>query len=76
MIRCTLHAPGRMSRNTSATTQQYSATAFNEPFPGFVWEGCLNPVLGCPIQDHKLTNFYKKIVPIIRKVDPTRLVFF
>ncbi|WP_183155193.1 cellulase family glycosylhydrolase [Mycobacterium kansasii] len=57
-------------------TAVFGYEAFNEPFPGFVWEGCLNPVLGCPIQDHKLTNFYKKIVPIIRAADPTRLVFF
>jgi endoglycosylceramidase len=48
----------------------------NEPWPGFIWEGCFNFVLGCPIQDHKLTVFYRKVVPVIRAADPTTLVFF
>ncbi len=48
----------------------------NEPWPGFIWEGCFNPVLGCPLQDHKLTEFYRKVVPAIRAADPTTLVFF
>src|SRR6201998_4456429 len=48
----------------------------NEPWPGFVWEGCFDPVLGCPLQDHKLTEFYRKVVPAIRAADPTTLVFF
>jgi endoglycosylceramidase len=48
----------------------------NEPWPGFVWEGCFNPVLGCPLQDLKLTAFYRRVVPAIRAVDPTTLVFF
>jgi endoglycosylceramidase len=48
----------------------------NEPWPGFVWEGCFDPVLGCPLQDHKMTEFYRRIVPAIRAADPTTLVFF
>jgi endoglycosylceramidase len=48
----------------------------NEPWPGFLWEGCFNFVLGCPIQDWKLTNFYRKVVPVIRAQDPNMLVFF
>jgi endoglycosylceramidase len=49
----------------------------NEPWPGFVWEGCLvDVVLGCPLQDHKLTEFYRKVVPAIRAADPSTLVFF
>ena len=48
----------------------------NEPWPGFIWEGCFNPVLGCPLQDHKLTVLYRKVVPVIRAADPTTLVFF
>jgi endoglycosylceramidase len=48
----------------------------NEPWPGFIWEGCFNFVLGCPLQDHKLTVFYRKVVPVIRAADPTTLVFF
>jgi endoglycosylceramidase len=48
----------------------------NEPWPGFIWEGCFNPVLGCPLQDHKLTEFYRKVVPAIRAADPATLVFF
>ncbi len=48
----------------------------NEPWPGFIWEGCFNPVLGCPLQDHKLTEFYRKVVPAIRASDPATLVFF
>jgi len=49
----------------------------NEPWPGIVWEGCLlDPVLGCPLQDHKLTEFYRKVVPAIRAADPTTVVFF
>lgn len=48
----------------------------NEPWPGLVWEGCFDPILGCPLQDHKLTEFYRKVVPAIRAADPTTLVFF
>jgi endoglycosylceramidase len=48
----------------------------NEPWPGIVWEGCFDPLLGCPLQDLKLTTFYKKVVPAIRAADPTTLVFF
>lgn len=48
----------------------------NEPWPGFIWEGCFNPILGCPLQDLKLTAFYRKVVPVIRAADPTKLVFF
>ena len=48
----------------------------NEPWPGFIWEGCFNPVLGCPLQDHKLTEFYRRVVPAIRAADPSTLVFF
>jgi endoglycosylceramidase len=48
----------------------------NEPWPGLIWEGCFDPVLGCPLQDHKLTEFYRKVVPAIRAADPTTLVFF
>ncbi|OBI94070.1 hypothetical protein A5660_12620 [Mycobacterium alsense] len=48
----------------------------NEPWPGFIWEGCFNPILGCPLQDHKLTVFYRKVVPTIRAADPTTLVFY
>jgi endoglycosylceramidase len=48
----------------------------NEPWPGFIWEGCFNPVLGCPLQDLKLTAFYRKVVPVIRAADPATLVFF
>jgi endoglycosylceramidase len=48
----------------------------NEPWPGFIWEGCIDFVLGCPLQDHKLTVFYRKVVPVIRAADPATLVFF
>jgi endoglycosylceramidase len=48
----------------------------NEPWPGLIWEGCFDPILGCPLQDHKLTEFYRKVVPAIRAADPTTLVFF
>jgi endoglycosylceramidase len=48
----------------------------NEPWPGIIWEGCFDPILGCPLQDHKLTEFYRKVVPTIRAADPTTLVFF
>jgi endoglycosylceramidase len=48
----------------------------NEPWPGLIWEGCFDPVLGCPLQDHKLTEFYRRVVPAIRAADPTTLVFF
>jgi endoglycosylceramidase len=48
----------------------------NEPWPGFLWEGCFDPVLGCPLQDLKLTAFYRRVVPAIRAADPTTLVFF
>ena len=48
----------------------------NEPWPGIVWEGCFDPVLGCPVFDHKLTEFYRKVVPAIRAADPTTVVFF
>ena len=46
----------------------------NEPWPGFLWEGCFDPVLGCPLQDLKLTEFYRRVVPAIRAADPTTLV--
>ncbi|MGO9925933.1 MAG: cellulase family glycosylhydrolase [Mycobacterium sp.] len=49
----------------------------NEPWPGIVWEGCLlDPVLGCPVHDHRLTDFYRKAVPAIRAADPNTVVFF
>ncbi len=48
----------------------------NEPWAGFIWEGCFNPVLGCPLQDHKMVEFYRKVVPAIRAADPTTLVFY
>ncbi len=48
----------------------------NEPWAGILWEGCFNPVLGCPLQDHKMVEFYRKVVPAIRAADPTTLVFF
>lgn len=48
----------------------------NEPWPGFLWEGCFDPILGCPLQDFKLTDFYRRVVPAIRAADPSTVVFF
>jgi endoglycosylceramidase len=48
----------------------------NEPWPGSLWEPCLDPVLGCPLNDAKMTAFYNRVVPAIRTADPTTLVFF
>ena len=48
----------------------------NEPWPGLVWEPCANPVVGCLLNDAKLTDFYNRVVPAIRAADSTTLVFF
>jgi endoglycosylceramidase len=48
----------------------------NEPWPGIVWEGCFDPLLGCPLHDHRLTDFYRRVVPVIRAADPATVVFF
>jgi endoglycosylceramidase len=48
----------------------------NEPWPGLVWEPCVNPVLGCLLPDAKLRVFYNRVVPAIRAADPITLVLF
>lgn len=60
----------------SSNPSVFGYEVLNEPWPGFIWEGCFNPVLGCPLQDLKLTAFYRKVIPVIRAADPAKLVFF
>lgn len=48
----------------------------NEPYPGSLTLGCMNP-LGCPADaDAKLTAFTNLVAGAIREVDPDTLVFY
>ena len=47
----------------------------NEPWPGAVWQDCINPS-GCPANDAKLHAFSAKMLAAIREVDKRHLVFY
>ncbi len=48
---------------------------FNEAWPGSQWTTCLN-TQGCPLFDAEVTEFSRKVFDEIRKVDPTKMVFY
>lgn len=47
----------------------------NEPWPGVVWQDCINPD-GCPAADAKLHDFSAKSIAAIREVDRRHLIFY
>ncbi|MFL5845810.1 MAG: cellulase family glycosylhydrolase [Solirubrobacteraceae bacterium] len=47
----------------------------NEPWPGAVWQDCINPA-GCPANDAKLAAFSAKAIAAIRTADTRHLVFY
>lgn len=47
----------------------------NEPWPGAVWQDCINPD-GCPAADAKLHAFTAKSIAAIREVDRRHLIFY
>jgi endoglycosylceramidase len=48
---------------------------FNEPFPGTLWEPCVN-LAGCPEFDAKLSAFNAKVIAAIRGADPRGLAWY
>jgi endoglycosylceramidase len=48
---------------------------FNEPWPGTLWELCVNP-LGCPGFDAELEAFSQRVIDAIRRVDRQTPVFY
>ena len=48
---------------------------FNEPFPGTLWETCVNPA-GCPAFDAELTSLYRRAAAAIRAVDRRTLIWY
>jgi endoglycosylceramidase len=47
----------------------------NEPWPGTVWDPCVNAPTGCPTQDRALDAFAARMTTAIRRHDPDRLIF-
>jgi endoglycosylceramidase len=47
----------------------------NEPWPGTVWDVCLNDPAGCPAQDQALDAYHARMTTAIRRHDPSRLIF-
>lgn len=47
----------------------------NEPWPGTVWEPCVNDPAGCPAQDVALDGYHARMTSAIRAEDPTTLIF-
>jgi endoglycosylceramidase len=48
----------------------------NEPWPGLQYPTCVVPLVGCPIFDATLTQFYQRDIAAIRKVDPRTLIWY
>jgi len=47
----------------------------NEPWPGTVWDVCVNDPAGCPTQDRALDAYAARMTTAIRRHDPDRLIF-
>jgi endoglycosylceramidase len=47
----------------------------NEPWPGTVWDPCVNDPAGCPVQDRALDAYAARMTTAIRRHDPSRLIF-
>jgi endoglycosylceramidase len=48
---------------------------FNEPNAGSQYVTCLTP-LGCPVFDHQLSAWYRRVIPMLRSADPGHLILY